>query len=73
MSSRVGTDKWQLSNLFDEDVFFVLYSKTSGPDNGSKDAEEPFEEKALHEEGNFAIDEIEDGGSLRVPMDVKFI
>ena len=43
MSSRVGTDEREVADLLDKDVLLVLFSETSGSDDGCEDAEKSFE------------------------------
>ena len=73
MGSRVGTDKRKLVNLLDKNVFFILFSKSFSPNDGRKNTKKPFEQKALHEQWDLAIYDIECGQSLRVPMDIELI
>jgi hypothetical protein len=73
MGSRVDTDKWKLADLLDKNVFFILFSETFSPNDGRKNAEKPFEQKALHEQWYLAIYDIKCSQSLRVPMDIELI
>ena len=43
MGAWVGTDEREIADLLDKDVLLVLFSETSGPDDGCEDAEKSFE------------------------------